>query len=57
MTVPTRGYAALRSCVLLLSLCITAGKHSAKAFKLLKKDRWGDQAVSPDLLQETTDLL
>lgn len=54
---PTRGYGALRNCLFLLSLCITAGKHSAKAFELLKKGRWGDQPVSPDLLEETMDLL
>lgn len=53
----TRGYGALRKCLLLLSLCTIARKHSAKACKLMKKGRWGDQAVSPDLLQETMDLL
>lgn len=54
---PARGYGALTNCLLLLSLGITAGKHAGKAFKLLKKGGWGDQAVSPDLLQEITNLV
>lgn len=53
----TRGYSALRNCLLLLSLSTTAGKHSAKTFKLLKKGGWTYQTASPDLLRETMNLL